>query len=232
MNLRNLKIIGIHKGSNMKYNYNLGTFMKKPINEFINKYKDYIETIIESPKANLLGGNIENKINKISSELEISLNLEKEKNRELEEEIKKLKALLNNNNINNYKDLNKGKQEDLIYSVLKKDKEIEDLKTKLARFPFQLLQGEKLMSIIIASFDDKIFCPIICKNTDIFCNIEVKLYQKYTDYSENENVFTVKGRKINKYKNLDYNQINDNDIITLNIIDNKNNKWKIMLKNN
>ena len=161
MNLRNLKIIGIHKGSNMKYNYNLGTFMKKPINEFINKYKDYIETIIESPKANLLGGNIENKINKISSELEISLNLEKEKNRELEEEIKKLKALLNNNNINNYKDLNKGKQEDLIYSVLKKDKEIEDLKTKLARFPFQLLQGEKLMSIIIASFDDKIFCPII-----------------------------------------------------------------------
>ena len=98
MNLRNLKIIGIHYGCNSNYTYNLGTIINHPINEFINKYKDYLETIIESPKAFSFGNN-ENKIKdetngnnfkKIISELEFSLKKVKEKNREIEEQIKKL----------------------------------------------------------------------------------------------------------------------------------------------
>ena len=225
MNLKNFKIIGIHKGCNKIASYNLGTLLKNPINEFIDKYKDYLEKIIESPKAFLFESN-ENKIkdqpyitnfnnfNTINNELENALKKEKEKNIELEEQIKKLRSL-QNNNINNYKDFNKGKQDDIIESFLKKDKEIEDLKTKLARFPFQLLEGEKLMSIIITSYDKKINCSFICKNTDIFSIIESKLYQRYNEYSENDNYFTVNGRKINRYKNLEYNQIKDNDIIIL-----------------
>ena len=229
MNQNNLKIIGIHKGCNKYNTYNVGTLLKNPINEFINKYKDYIETIIESPNTSTFGIN-ENKIkdeskinnyNKINIELENALNKEKEKNKELEEQIIKLKALLNNNNnnINNYGDLNKNKQDALIESVLKKDKEIEELKSKLNRFPFQLLKDEKLMSIIITSIDQKIHCSIICKNTDIFYSIETKLYQMYHEYSENENFFTVNGKKINRHKSLDYNNIKDNDIIILNVID-------------
>ena len=229
MNQNNLKIIGIHKGCNKYNTYNVGTLLKNPINEFINKYKDYIETIIESPNTSTFGIN-ENKIkdesninnyNKINIELENALNKEKEKNKKLEEQIIKLKALLNNNNnnINNYGDLNKNKQDALIESVLKKDKEIEELKSKLNRFPFQLLKDEKLMSIIITSIDQKIHCSIICKNTDIFYSIETKLYQMYHEYSENENFFTVNGKKINRHKSLDYNNIKDNDIIILNVID-------------
>ena len=209
LNLRNLKIVGIHKGSSMNYNYNIGTFLKYPINEFINKYKDYIESIIESPKT-FSNGNEENVVN-------IELKKEKEKNKELEEQIKKLKLLLNNNgnDINKYKDLNKDKQEDVIESFLKKDKEIEDLKSKLGRFPFELSQEEKLMSIIITSSDNKINCSIICKNTEMFYNIEAKFYQKYPDYSENENIFIFNGKKILKHKDLDYNKIKDNDIIII-----------------
>ena len=104
-------------------------------------------------------------------------------------------------------------------SVLKKDKEIEDLKAKLGRFPFQLLEGEKLMSIIIISIDQKIHCSFICKNTDIFSSIETKLYQMHNEYSESENFFTVNGKKINRHKNLDYNQIKDKDIIILNVLE-------------
>ena len=221
LNLKNLKIIGIHVGSS-KFNYNIGTFLKYPINEFINKYKDYLDSIIESPYTFPFGSK-ENKttddetniinISKINNDLEIELKKEKEKNKELEEQIKKLKLLLNNNNINKYKDFNKDKQDDIIESLLKKDKEIEDLKTKLARFPFELSQEENLMSIIITSSDKKVNCSIICKNTEMLYNIETKFYQKYPEYSKNENNFIVNGKKILKHKSLDYNKIKDNEII-------------------
>ena len=39
LNLSNNKIIGIHKESSKKYNFNIGTFLKYPINDFINKIK-------------------------------------------------------------------------------------------------------------------------------------------------------------------------------------------------
>lgn len=127
MNLKNLKVIGIHRKYNLISKCNMGTLLKLPISEFINKYKDHIERYIESPKAFSFGSN-ENKINdefninnfnKVS-ELENALKKEKEKNRELQEQINKLNILLKNNNINNYKDLNKDNQDDLIKSVLKK----------------------------------------------------------------------------------------------------------------
>ena len=75
------------------------------------------------------------------------------------------------------------------------------------------------MSIIFTSIDEKIHCSFICKNTDIFSTVETKLYKIYHEYSENENFFTVNGKKINKNKDLDYNKIKDNDIIILNVND-------------
>ena len=229
MNLKNLKIIGIHKGYYKDKNFNIGIFLKDPINDFINKNKDYIESINESQITFSIGRieNInndeleDNKFNKMNNELENSLKKEKEKNKDLEEQINKLKILLNNtnDNIKNYNDLNNNKKDELIESVLKKDKEIDDLKSKLARFPFELSDGEKLMSIIFTSIDQIIHCSIICKNTDIFSSIEAKLYKIYHEYSENENFFTVNGKKINKNKDLDYNTIKDNDIVILNVID-------------
>ena len=44
MNLSNSKVIGIHFGCNNYKKYNIGTFLKYPINEFINNYKDYINS--------------------------------------------------------------------------------------------------------------------------------------------------------------------------------------------
>ena len=41
-----------------------------------------------------------------------------------------------------------------------KDKEIKDLKLKLSRYPFELIEGEKIISIILTSVDQK-FCHSI-----------------------------------------------------------------------
>ena len=109
----------------------------------------------------------------------------------------------------------------LFENLIKKDKEIEELKIKISRFPFELEEGEKLMSVIFKSTDQKINLSVICKNTDKFNKIEGKIYEKkeYFDYSILATFFTVKGRIVNKYQTLEENQILDNDIIILNIKD-------------
>ena len=102
---------------------------------------------------------------------------------------------------------------------MEKDNEIKELKLKLSRYPFELKEGEKLMTVIITSNDQSIHNSIICKNTDKFNKVENRLYELFPEYSETENYFVVNGNKINKYKTLDDNKINDNDIIVLNVLE-------------
>ena len=102
---------------------------------------------------------------------------------------------------------------------MEKDREIKDLKLKLSRYPFELNDGEELMSLIFISVDQKLHCSIICKNIDKFNKVESKLYDNYSEYAENENYFTFNGIKINKYKTLKENNIKNNNIIILNTIE-------------
>ena len=166
------------------------------------------------------------KINKLENEL----NLEKMKNKEFEKELINLKNKLNDK-INlelNQKEKEKEKpiniefknesKELFLETIMEKDKEIKELKLKLSRYPFELMEGEKIISIILTSVDQKFFHSIICKNKEKFNIIENKFYEAYPDYIETENFFTLNGKKVNKYKTLDDNNIKNNDIILLNII--------------
>ena len=213
MNLSNNRVIGMHYGYLMHKNFNLGTFLKKPFMEFSDKFKDYINskkimaklysigTNLNIPKNELKNFDFENQ-NKISKN---DIESEIEKNRILKEKINQFENLLNNTANSN----------ELLKAVLKKDKEIDELKLKLSRFPFELAQGEKLISIIFASTDENVLYSIICKNTDIFGNIELQLYEAHPKYSESVNIFTLNGNKINRSKNLDENKIKNHDTIIL-----------------
>ena len=67
--------------------------------------------------------------------------------------------------------IKKGSKESLFNVLLEKDKEIQKL--KLSRYPFELNKGEKLMTMNFESFDENIKnYSIICKNSDIFIEIE------------------------------------------------------------
>ena len=110
-------------------------------------------------------------------------------------------------------------KEELNKSIVEKDKELKELKLKLSKYPLELNEGEKLMTINFTTIDKRIQnYSIICKNTDIFNTIEKKLYEDYEEYYDTENYFTINGRKIQKCKNLEENNIHDNDAIILNII--------------
>ena len=213
MNLSNNRVIGMHYGYQKNTNINIGTFLKKPFMEFSDKFKDYINskkimaklysigTNLNIPKNELKNFDFENQ-NKISKN---DIESEIEKNRILKEKINQFENLLNNTANSN----------ELLKAVLKKDKEIDELKLKLSRFPFELAQGEKLISIIFASTDKNVLYSIICKNTDIFGNIELQLYEAHPKYSESVNIFTLNGNKINRSKNLDENKIKNHDTIIL-----------------
>ena len=60
MNLLNNKIIGIHKEASMKFKINRGTFIKYPVNEFLNQIKNNENNKIN--KNNLIISNIKNEL--------------------------------------------------------------------------------------------------------------------------------------------------------------------------
>ena len=152
-------------------------------------------------------------------ELEDKLNKEKNKNESLEQKIKKLVSEKKINDNKNNKD-NPDSKESLINLILEKDRELNELKKKLSRYPFELNEGEKMMTVNFLSGNQKIQnYSLICKNSDSFNVLEKKLYENFKEFYESENYFTVNGNKIHKLKSLDENKIKNNDVIILNVID-------------
>ena len=128
------------------------------------------------------------------------------------EEVKELNEKIKTTNTGINKKYDTEKVLDLMEEINKKNKEIELIR---ASFPIQIKSGEKLMTVIFVSGDQAIHYALICKNTDIFSTLEIKLYEIYPVYKESENYFLINGKKINKYKSLEKNGIKNSDIITL-----------------
>ena len=196
-----------HIESNKNFiNYN---YKENSVNSEINIFRQKLyEEKIVNHKLN-------QKINELEKKNLILEKQLKEKNQRIIDLEKELKERENSKN-------GSLDEKSMFESLIKKDKEIEELKIKLSRFlPYKLSEGEKLMSVIFQSIDQKMHISIICKNTDKFNKIESKIYEKedYYQYSELDTFFTVKGKKINKYRTFEENGIHDNDVIFLNIND-------------
>ena len=201
------KIIGLHIGTKQNFNLNLGTFLKIPITQFINSNKDYIYQKGLASNNYSINKNICSINNNNYNNNSISSNINQndlEKIKVLEEKLKEVNDILHDriNKANSIININQ--------------KTIEELKEKLSRFPFEILKGEKLMSIIVISSDKKLHRAIICKNTELFCDLEKKIYQDNDKAIDIGNYFTLNGKKIDETKSLDDNNIKDNDIIVLN----------------
>ena len=165
---------------------------KENINEYKEKIKELEIKLKEEKKKNEL---LEKQINN----LEKQLREEKSKN----DELKITKE--NSNNLNEYNKI-----------ILEKEKKITILEEKLSRFPFELNENEKLMSVIFTSPDQKFLYSTICKSTDRFNSLENTLYDTYPDLAETEHYFIVNGNRIVKTKTLENNKIHNNDVIIMN----------------
>ena len=170
--------------------------MKKDLQNEINKNKILNEQILKLKKDLNIEIINKNKLNDINNQLK-----------------QQIKSLIGSQNIKENK-YNANNDKELIIQLYQK---IDELKDKLSRYPFELSKGEKLISVIFTSSDQKIHTSIICKNTEKFIKLEEKLFNDYPEYSESDIFFMVNGHKISKYKTLDENKIKNNDIIILTV---------------
>jgi len=131
---------------------------------------------------------------------EKSLNNEKEKYEQLNKKLKELEELTN-------KDTYFKKLFEMMEEIKQKDKEISELKNKFHE------NENNLISIILVSNDENIYCSIICKNIYNFEEIENLFYDKYPEFKKLNNQFFINGIKINENKTLEENSIFDNSII-------------------
>ncbi len=94
--------------------------------------------------------------------------------------------------------------------------QLEELNLKLSRYPYDLSEGEELISVIVISTDKKIYQSIVCKSTEKFSKLEDILYKEHPEIIDPNNYFSVNGKEINRLKTLKENNIHNSEIIVLN----------------
>ena len=175
----------------------------------ISKRNNNYQNISQSYNYQQINNNYEIQIN----ELKRQLKQEKEKNQILINENINLKNIINQLNI----ELNniKGIKEKLQHNLTQKNKinEHYDLSS--------MNEDDKIIAVNFVSMErnDIGHFNLICKKRDLFVRLEERLYENFPQYKEFDIYFLVDGRRIKRFKTLEQNNINNNDIINLFIID-------------
>jgi predicted RNase H-like nuclease (RuvC/YqgF family) len=163
----------------------------------------------------LLNNNINQSINKNNEKEEI-IKLKNDlikANKIIEDQNKKIKELeyqLNNKNEKYEKQLRL------------KDKKIDELNKKLENLIInsymsdQLINRKQMICVNFTSMDQKINLAISCIKTDIFAEIEEKLYKEYPEYRETNNYFLANGKQILRFKTIEDNKIGNGLPVILN----------------
>ena len=131
------------------------------------------------------------KLEKEKEELIEQLNKEKNKIEELKKENNNLKQKLENYNLKNTK-----KSEYLVKSIN---------------------QGDKILAVNFVSIGNKDIehYNLICKNSDLFISLEERLYKDFPKFKEYNTLFKVNDKTIKRFKTIDENNIQNNDVISI-----------------
>jgi len=127
--------------------------------------------------------------------------------------------LSNANQFNQINQLNMQNNQMNIYEInnlrqiiFQKDKEINELKLKI---PKEYVNIKNIMVINFLSTDQNIRCGISCLSDDTFAEVEEKLYKKYHEFRNTNNILLFKGNIILRFKKVRENNIHDGDTILI-----------------
>ena len=175
--------------------------------------KSQLENIINNPSIKNINSQIKN-VNKLL----MSINEDINKNIEKIQNIAP-KPKMNNGNTNNddyskvQNETDKNKIRYLERKIISLEKELNAYKSCI---PFEIGEGEKIMSVTFCAPSGYInHYPIICKKNQIFNTLENKLYEAFPRFKERNAIFIFNGTVVNKSKTLNENGINDKDTIIL-----------------
>ena len=98
-----------------------------------------------------------------------------------------------------------------------KENEIKDLKDKIQNNSIEDLKVnyKDIMVVNFISLDSTIYYGIKCLPTDTFAEVEEKLYKKYDNLRDTNNMFTANARPVLRFKKIYENNIKDGDILQL-----------------
>ena len=195
---------------------------------FLNIEEPFEYELSENIQSESLKINISNLFNIIKSF--IRQDKLKERINNLEKEIEdKNSEIIRINNEKNIKELeisdlkraidSKNNQINLITNNNKQFLEIMNENKKIINgvkknLPFELREEEKLLSVIIQSTDDQsIHLSIICKNTQVFNEVENLLFTRFQNYKDINVYFTCNGTLVNRHKTFEENNIKDGQVI-------------------
>ena len=214
--------------------FNYIKFTARTFTEFIPNYKN----IIQIPQMNVIPqiNNSQIQNNQNYNDILQQLNNEKLKNKKLEDEIQRLKIKLNelknnnnlineNNNlklklgnsnqlnqINQFNQMNINEINNLRQIIIQKDKEINELKSKL---PNNKVYMNDIMVINFLSTDQNIRCGIPCLADDTIAEVEEKLYQQFNEFRNTNNILLSGGNIILRFKKVRENNIHNGDTILI-----------------
>ena len=191
-------------------------------NQNLNNYGSNIQIL---PMNNLQNNNLIQQLNeekkKLKEEIQrlknININLNNELNilrnniLNLKNENNNLKSMLSNSNqFNQFNQVNINEINKLRQIISQKDNEINELKIKLKK------NKVYISDIIVVNFlsgDGVIRCGISCLAEDTFADVEEKLYQRFKEYRNTNNILLFKGNQILRFKKVRENNIRDGDTI-------------------
>ena len=96
-----------------------------------------------------------------------------------------------------------------------KENEINNLITKLSKYDDAYCKYKDIMVVNFISSDHSIQCGIKCFANETFAEVEEKLYQKFDDFRNFNNMFLFQGNQILRFKKISENNIKDGDLIIL-----------------
>ena len=163
--------------------------------------------------------------------------LSKNNNDEKDKEINDLKNKLNNANkiieqqkntiedlqkkLNNYTNDNNNTIQALQNTNKQKEAELIKLRTELTNIKNNLSQSKivlnksQMMALHFTSTDQNVHFSIPCIESDIFAEVEEKLYKEYPEYRETNNTFLAQGKQILRFKTIGQNKIGSGITLTL-----------------
>jgi len=126
-----------------------------------------------------------------------------------------IESLQNNKNENSNMKILQDENKNLKNLLYLKENEINQLELKIKNNNNKFVNFNDVMVINFESTDSSIHEGINCLETDTFAEVEERLYQKYDEFRNTNNMFTFNGRTILRFKNLKENNIRNGDKVIL-----------------
>ena len=114
-------------------------------------------------------------------------------------------------NMRTKNDYNNKKVISLMDQIKQKENELTRLTFIITKFSKQL----NPLSIIFRSMDSSINIEIYCYYSEIFSNVEERLYQSFPQLRNTYNLFLFNGKSIEKEKSVILNEIADKSVIII-----------------